>query len=74
MKTKLCLWLSLLAMIDSVVLAVINAALKNGEAAIYLGAAAGFFAFLAAVLTGDLDRWREANRNDRDWRQLDPRL
>lgn len=73
MKTKILLWLSLSALIACVVLAVINAALRNGEAAIYLGAAAGFFAFLAAVLVGDLDRWREANRNDRDWR-IHPRL
>lgn len=73
MKTKLAVWISLSALIACVALAVINAALKNGEAAIYLGAAAGFFAFRAAVLTGDLQRWREANRNDRDWRNH-PRL
>ena len=73
MKTKLCLWLALFAMVAALMLAIVAAALRNGEAAIYLGAAAAFFAFLAAVFTGDLDRWREANRNDRDWR-IHPRL
>lgn len=73
MKTKLALWLSLSALIACVVLVIINAALGNGEAAIYLAAAAAFFAFLAAVFTGDLDRWREAQRNDRDW-SIHPRL
>ena len=74
MKTKILLWLSLSALIACVCLTIVAAAFRNGEAAIYLGAAAFFFAFMAAVFTGDLDRWREANRNDRDWRQLDPRL
>lgn len=68
MSTKIALWLSLSALIVCVALAVINAALRNGEAAIYLGAAAAFFAFLAAVFTGDLDRWKEAQRNEQDWR------
>lgn len=73
MKTKLCLWASLSAMIATVIVGIVNAAMKNGEATIYLFAAAGFFAFLSAVFTGDLERWREANRNDRDWR-IHPRL
>lgn len=73
MKTKLCLWVSFSALIACVALAVVNAALRNGEAAIYLGAAAAFFAFLSAVFTGDLERWREARSNDRDW-QIHPRL
>jgi hypothetical protein len=72
-KTKLLLWLALSAMVAALMLAIVAAAFRNGEAAIYLGAAAAFFAFMAAVLAGDLDRWREASRNDRDWR-IHPRL
>jgi hypothetical protein len=73
MKTKLALWFALAAMVAALMLAIVAAAFRNGEAAIYLGAAAGFFAFMAAVLTGDLERFREASRNDRDWR-IHPRL
>jgi hypothetical protein len=73
MKTKLLLWFALAAMVAALMLAIVAAAFRNGEAAIYLGAAAGFFAFMAAVLTGDLERFREASRNDRDWR-IHPRL
>jgi hypothetical protein len=73
MKTKLALWFALSAMVAALMLAIVAAAFRNGEAAIYLGAAAGFFAFMAAVLTGDLERFREASRNDRDWR-IHPRL
>lgn len=73
MSTKLAVWLSLSALIACVALAVINAALRNGEAAIWMGVGASFFAFMAAVFTGDLERWREANRNDRDW-QIHPRI
>lgn len=73
MKTKLMLWFALSAMVAALMLAIVAAAFRNGEAAIYLGAAAAFFAFMAAVLAGDLDRWREASRNDRDWR-IHPRL
>ena len=73
MKTKLSIWLALSAMIACVVVGIINAALGNGEAAIWMGVSAAFFAFRAFVLAGDLDRWREANRNDRDWR-IHPRL
>ena len=57
MKTKLLLWFALSAMVAALMLAIVAAAFRNGEAAIYLGAAAGFFAFMAAVLAGDLDRW-----------------
>lgn len=73
MKTKHLIWLALSAMVAALTLAIVAAAFRNGEAAIYLGAAAAFFAFMAAVFTGDLDRWREASRNDRDWR-IHPRL
>jgi hypothetical protein len=73
MKTKLCLWVSLSALIACAALAVVNAALGNADAAIYLAAAAVFFGFLSAVFTGDLERWREARENDRDW-SIHPRL
>lgn len=68
MKTKLSLWLCLSLLILAVVVGVINAALGNGEVAIWCGVVAAFLGFRASILTGDLDRWREANRNDRDWR------
>lgn len=73
MSTKLCLWLSLSALVLCVCLAVVLAALGAVTGAIWSAAAAAFFAFVSAVLTGDLERWREANRNDRDWR-IHPRL
>jgi hypothetical protein len=73
MRTKLCLWLALSLTVLCVCLAVVLAALGAVTGAIWSAAAAAFFAFVSAVLTGDLERWREANRNDRDWR-IHPRL
>lgn len=73
MKTKLLLWITLSLLILAIVVGVINAALGNGQVAIWCAVVAAFLGFAASILTGDLDRFREAHRNDRDWR-IHPRL